>query len=364
MALANCENTMRERVDAETDPGLHCAAMNQAKRDQRIVLTEQSAHPADDPLLRKVVMPLAAQHYPLGFRVDLITNSAQVLAAARESWSRFPARPSLQSSLRLQFAVAEDSSWQCPPAPLFRAQKHLLSMVADQENFATCDLERGFAFAWLSKGAERHRSYLRYHFLEAATLVPLAASQVTPLHAACVELAGCGMLLFGDSGAGKSSLAFACARAGFTYTTDDASYLVNGRDDRLVVGNSHQIRFRPSAVQLFPELQGLSVTPRAAGKPSIEVPTDRHPHLKTAGECRIDRIVFLNRGGHTPPGLLPYPRELARQQLSLSLFNSCGNAETQAGRLSKLLAVPAHQLYYRDLDWAVRRLESLALEGR
>ncbi len=358
------ENTMRERVDAETDPGLQCADMSQAKSDQGIVPAEQSAHPADDPLLRRIEMPLAAQHYPLGFRVDVITNSEQVLAAARESWSRFPAKPSLQSPLRLQFGVAENSSSQCPPAPLCRAQKHLLSMVADQENFATCDLERGFAFAWLSKGAERRRSYLRYHFLEAAALVLLAASRVTPLHAACVSFAGCGMLLFGDSGAGKSSLAFACARAGWTYTTDDASYLLNGREDRLVVGNSHQIRFRPSAAQLFPELQGLSVTPRATGKPSIEFPTDRHPWLKTADECRIDHIVFLNRRSHTPPGLHPYPRELAWQGVLPSLFNSCGNADAQEARLAKLLNAPVHELRYRDLDWAVRRLEALALEGK
>lgn len=360
------ENVMGEQVEAAADPGLQCAATNQAKRDLKIVPAKQSASSFDDPLLRRVEMPLTAQYYPLGFRVDVITNSEQVLAAARESWSCFPAKLSLQSplQLRLQFGVAEDSSWQCPPAPLVRAQEHLLSMMADQENFATCDLAQGFAFGWLSKGVERRRSYLRYHFLEAAALVLLAALRVTPLHAACVELAGCGMLLFGDSGAGKSTLAYACARAGWTYTTDDASYLVNGRDDRLVVGNSHQIRFRPSAAQLFPELQGLSVTPRAAGKPSIEFPTGRHSYLKTADECRIDRIVFLNREDHTPPGLHPYPRELARQWFSESLSNTCGNAEAQGARLAKLLTVPVHELRYRDLDWAVRRLEDLALEGK
>ena len=355
----SCQNAMREPVEQALGP----AAINEMQRET-IVPTAQCAPSLDDPLLRRVEMPLAAQHYPLGFRVDVSTNSEQVLAAASESWGRFAAKPSLQSSVRLQIGIAENSSWQCPPAPLCRAQGHLLSMVADQENFATCDLAQGRAFAWLSKGAERRRSYLRYHFLEATALVLLAASRVTPLHAACVERAGCGVLLFGDSGAGKSSLAFACARAGWTYITDDGSYLVNGRNDRLVVGNSHQMRFRPSAVELFPELRGLSITPRAAGKPSIEFPTEGLSYLQTAGECQIDRIVFLNRRDHIPPGLLPYPRELAWQRLSQSLLNSCGNAEDQSAGLTNLLMAPVHELRYRDLAWAVRRLDGLALEGK
>ncbi len=358
----SCENATREQVEPEIDP----AAIIGIKSNARVLPAERSAPSLEDPLLRQVEMPLVAQHYPLGFKVELNTNSEQVLAAADESWSCFPARPQLQSSsaLRLQIGIAENSSGQCPPTPICRAREHLLSIVADRENFATCDLHKGFALAWLSQGAERRRSYLRYHFLEAAALILLTASRVTPLHAACVERAGCGVLLCGDSGAGKSSLAFACARAGWTYITDDASYLVNGRSDRLVAGNSHQMRFRPSAAELFPELQGLSVTPRAAGKPSIELPTDRLPYLRTADQCRIDRIVFLNRRDHTPPGLFPFPPELAWEWLFRPLSNSYGRVDAHAAALTSLFTVPVHELRYSELDWAVRRLDSLAWEGK
>ena len=73
------------------------------------------------------------------------------------------------------------------------------------------------------------------------------------------------MLLCGDSGAGKSSLAFACALKGWTYVADDSSRLIRGQQDRVVVGNPYQMRFRESAVHLFLELRNLPLTARASG---------------------------------------------------------------------------------------------------
>jgi HPr Serine kinase C-terminal domain len=351
----NFINTLRERAEPPDNP----CARNEELHDGEIVALDRM----DDPLLRKADMPLAAVHYPLGFRMELATNSEEVLAAAAESWSLFSQRPFV-SSLRLRIGVAENSSTACPPAPVFRADRNLLSIVADAENFAVCDLSQEFAFAWVSNGAVRHRSYLRYHFLEACALALLAASHVTPIHAACVERRGCGVLLCGDSGAGKSSLAFACARDGWTYIADDACYLIDGGKENLVTGNSYQIRFRPTAAELFPELAGLSVTPRAAGKPSIELPITRFPHLETAAECKVNRIVFLNRKDHTPPGLVPYPRELALQWFWQAISNAGGTRDVQAASIRELLSLPIHELRYRDLDWALRRLDTLALEGK
>ncbi len=140
----------------------------------------------------------------------------------------------------------------CPPPPVYRAHQHLLSIVANSSNFAICDRREGLAYAWIDRAALKHRRYLRYHFLEGVALTLLCASHVTPLHAACVELAGKGVLLCGNSGAGKSSLALACARAGWRFLSDDAVYLLREPLGRSVVGNASQVRLRPSAISLFP----------------------------------------------------------------------------------------------------------------
>ncbi len=54
---------------------------------------------------------------------------------------------------------------------------------------------------------------------------------------------------------GKSSLAYACACRGWTYVSDDASSLLRSGTERKVIGNSRLFRFRPAAVDLFPELR-------------------------------------------------------------------------------------------------------------
>ncbi len=215
-------------------------------------MLEAEQESISDPLLCRVEMPLRATFYPLGFAVEIATNSHDVLDAARESWGRFRAVAFPEPPLQITIGVLEGESSICPRTPICRAQRNLLSIIADADNFSVCDLDKQFAFAWLTEAAVEHRSYLRYHFLEAAAMVLLASSYATPLHAACVSYGGQGFLLCGDSGAGKTSLAYACARAGWTYTSDDAAYLVHGREDCLAVGNPYQIRFRPSAVQLFP----------------------------------------------------------------------------------------------------------------
>jgi hypothetical protein len=314
----------------------------------------------EDVALRNVEMPLKGLFYPLGFAVQVTTNSVEVLAAARESWGQWEPtqfRPTLQ----LRIAVTQSDTDGCPPRPVICAQQHLMSIVADAQNHAVCDLRQGFAFARVSEAAVQHRSYLRYHFIEAAAMTLISSLYATPVHAACVSLAGQGFLLCGDSGAGKSSLSYACARAGWTYTTDDASYLVVNADGPRIVGNSHQVRFRPSAAKLFPELRGRDLTPRAEGKPSMEVPTAELPGIITAAEAAIHHVVFLNRRPAALAELTPYSSEAALHWFQQSLFPVPEVRELQAQALQRLLDTTMYELSYCDLDRAVHCLELLAL---
>jgi hypothetical protein len=313
---------------------------------------------AGDPLLSNVPLPLRKTYHPLGFAVEITTNSDEVLTAADESWGSIR---ELFSSPPLQISVALGAgrSGRCPPAPVYRGQRNLLSIVADSENFAVCDRQQGFAFGWLNRDAVEHKAYLRYHFLEAIALTMLASSYVMPLHAACVEFAGHGVLLCGNSGAGKSSLAYACARAGWKYISDDASYLVRDGRGRLVVGNSQLVRLRPSAAELFPELAGLSLTPRAAGKPSIELATAFMPHVTTAQQSTVEYIVFLNRSGSGLPEIAPFPKELALQWANHSQVDAAAEDELQDDSIRELLNARLFELRYRTLGGAIAQLEDL-----
>ena len=328
------------------------------------LIVEAELGAASDPLLCNVEMPLCATYYPLGFPVEIATNSSYILEAAEESWGEFRTAAFSVPPFQLRVGVTETESNRCPPYPVCRSHRNLLSVVADADNFSTCDLERRFAFIWLSQTAAEHRSYVRYHFLESAFFVLLASSYATPIHAACVSYEGRGFLLCGDSGAGKSSLAYACACAGWAYTTDDSSYLLRGREDNLVVGNAYKIRFRPSAVQLFPELGGRTLTPRAVGKPSIEIPVGRVADIATVSQCSIDHVVFLNRQSGDQATVEPFPAEAAMQWLNPTPYGNSDTRDSQTESLRKLLKADIWELRYSDLNDAIEVLQSLARRSK
>jgi hypothetical protein len=174
-------------------------------------------------------------------------------------------------------------------------------------------------------------------------------------------MAGHGVLLCGDSGAGKSSLAFACVRAGWTYLSDDLVLLAQGGEDHVVVGNPHMFRFRDSAADLFPELKGERIAPHAVSKPTIEFPSDRVPQITIADKCSVSYIVFLNRRDPEPPGLESYPRDLALQWFEMGV-DADELREARLAAIHNLLTVEILELRYSDLDYAVEALEKLVLK--
>jgi hypothetical protein len=301
--------------------------------------------------------------YPLGFPTELRTNSPEILSQARDLWSIFKKQFDTET-IRVDVHVVESDSTECPPTPVCRLMYPLLISVADTDNYRIAHLDRNRTQITISRAAERHCNYLKYFFLGFAPHDHIETRYATPVHAGCVALNGCGVLLCGDSGAGKSSLSYACATAGWTYICDDASDLLNAGRDRLIIGNCHQVRFRPSAAELFPEIAGLEVTPRAAGKPSIEMPTAYFPEIICAQTAQVEFLVFLNRRLSSAQKLVPYRKDVARNFMRQVLFGSAESLAAQYAALERLLTAEIFEFRYSDLDWAVQRLEALAQEGR
>jgi hypothetical protein len=307
-------------------------------------------------------LPFRAIFYPLGFAVEVFTNEEAVLAMVEKSWGGFRQRYT-SPALQVRIEVREGGSAECPPAPVIRVQRNLFTVVADAHNHAVSDLTHGFSHLWLTYAALRHPEYLAYHFIETAAYILITTSLVTPIHAACVSRYGHGMLLSADSGVGKSTLSYACAKAGWTFTSDDGSFLLRDGDQPHVIGDYLKVRFRPSAKKLFPELQGRDLTPRVQGKPSIQIPTSELG-LITAEQATIRSVIFLNRQPSSEAELLPLPRGSAIQRLRDSLGSfPIEVREQQAAALQRLSAVDAYELRYDDLQPAIDRLDLLARAG-
>jgi hypothetical protein len=314
--------------------------------------------PAVDPIRSRVPLRLSTTFHPVGFPLEIATNTSEVLAAAGELWSPYP-RLSRSAPLRLEVAV--EGEGPCDVGPIIvRGREHLVAIAQPPANLAVADLSRGFAWASLTRNAVARRDRFRYFFLEPLVYLMVDARHAAPLHAACISLAGSGVLLCGASGAGKTSLAYACARRGWSYLSDDATHLLRRARKTTVAGRPHRIRFRASASRLFPELNAFPPVLRPSGKWDIEIESSR---LGLAPACRAEAkaLVFLNRRPDLPMARLSaIPRKTARRTLEEVV---CYGTETMRARqlaaLGRVLELPMLELRYHDFSEAERELRTL-----
>ena len=327
-------------------------------------LVQPSGVSAKDPLLYDLPLTLEVELYPLGFPLKLQTNSQAILQAAQESWG-LSSRRFMETAIEVRAGIFGEGPCDRSRPAVFRGQRNLVSIVADSSNSAVCDLKSGFSYCWVTPDTAADREYFRYFFLEALTFTALSGRYTIPLHAACVELRGKGVLLCGESGAGKSSLAYACARLGWTFICDDGTNLIRKQGPTLVVGDCHHLRLRADASRLFPELAGLLARRRPNGKMTIEIRTADLPFFRVAAESQIDTLLFLNRSEHGPVGFARVERGKAYGELC-SVINLGPRSLRAAWRRAyrDLLRVcPVWEFTYWDLDEAVIRLEALVQEG-
>jgi len=301
--------------------------------------------------------------FPLGFPMRIRTNSEKALHICRMKWGVFDQTFDTEP-METHIHVVETQSQECPPAPAFRVIENALLVTADADNVCVAQFPTGKTRMIVSSAAIAHPTYLNQTFLEAAAAAQLWTRFGTPIHAACVAIDGRGVLLCGDSGAGKTSLSYACARAGWQFIADDSSYLLHNDTGRQVLGDYHRVRFRPSAAELFPEISGAEITPRMYGKPSIEMPTSNWPTINATKSADVEFIVFLNRRQPDTEDLVPYRSDVARYYMRQNLFGTRETKLAQWAGIERLLTAEVLELRYQSLDWAVGRLERLVREGR
>jgi serine kinase of HPr protein (carbohydrate metabolism regulator) len=169
-------------------------------------------------------------------------------------------------------------------------------------------------------------------------------------------------MLYGESGVGKSTLSYACARRGWTYLSDDGCSIV-WDGGRTVIGEPHHFRFRAEAPDLFPELAGRTVGRQLDRKPTIEMLTADLP-IRTAVECRVEHIAFLDRRPGIRAGLtrIGKAETLERLQQDMPVLD----AEHEARRrdaVESIAEAPAFDLRYSNYEEAALLLERIVRGG-
>jgi hypothetical protein len=170
-------------------------------------------------------------------------------------------------------------------------------------------------------------------------------------------------VLCGDSGAGKTSLAYACASRGWQFLADDAAHIVRSSHDHSVVGRPYTIRFRESAQWLFPELNRFTPSRRPNGKIDFEIET-HELGLPIALKHPASHIVFLRREQRSAAAhLRPFPREEAERRLAQVIcFGNERIRSEQRESIRRFVTLPISELIYSDLDAAELALRSLSAD--
>jgi hypothetical protein len=126
---------------------------------------------------------------------------------------------------------------------------------------------------------------------------------------------------------------------------------------RTVIGEPHHFRFRAAAPELFPELAGRTIGQQLNSKPTIEMLTADLP-IRTAGECRVEHIAFLDRRPGIRATLTPIGKTetLERWERDMPLLDA--DQETRrSGQIQSMAEAPAFDLRYSNYEDAALLLE-------
>ncbi len=327
-----------------------------------------SAHRHADPLLRRLEAPLRAVFYPFGFRLEIESNDRRVLECAESSFGIFRRDEFSVPPLRLRLMRAPDAA-ACPPwpAPAYRAWGDLFAVVCGPDNFLTADLDRRQAFGFFSPAMLEDREFFRWTFLDCATYTLLGRHHLTPIHAAGVAREGFGICLCGPAGAGKTSLAYCCARAGDALLADDVVHILRSGGAPQLRGNPSRLHFAVSARELFPELQDAPVTIRRDGGEFLALPAEQLLPGRVATQAEPGALVFLQRSAEPVEAALEpiLPSEaLKLLTANLPMVDEERTMAQHYAVLERLARDGAYRLRYSTLEEARRQLDLLPLPER
>jgi hypothetical protein len=255
-------------------------------------------------------LPLTAELRVVGARCFLSTNSQEVLSSFA-CWGA-PARGGDEPSFELRVLVDPAAKREKDRAPHFRGLHHLVFGILGADETIVFDLARRRISGVVSNETARDAAFWNTRFLPTALGLLGATIGVVPLHCACLDRGGEALLLAGASGTGKSTLAVALSRLGFSVVSDGWTYIGRDGDQLTAHGISAPVKLLPDAVTYFPELRDFKAGVASNGELAFEVDLADTFRARIRQQSTPRWVMFLERVASQGCEIVPYDSNAAQ----------------------------------------------------
>jgi hypothetical protein len=251
-----------------------------------------------------------------GASCDLRTNSCE-LAVVLAGLSISAGEAMLTGfSMRI---VVDESSAEAAADPHFRGLHHVVTASFGRSNVFVFDILRRTLSASVSAAVARDDRFWKEKLIPITLGVLGSAMGLVPVHCACLELDGEGLLIAGVSGAGKSTLSVALSENGFNYVSDDWTYISRRGDGIVAHGTSAPVKLLPDAVGHFQSLQRHKLQRSMNGELAYEVDIAEAFGAHVEQACEPRWLMFLDRTQRAGAVFTPMSSSEARSYLSSSV---------------------------------------------
>jgi hypothetical protein len=295
----------------------------------------------------KTALPHARELCFAGAACDLHTNSSELasvldllsISAGALCLSRFSMR-----------VVVDESSDEAAGEPHFRGLHHVVTASFGSSNLFVFDILRRTLSASVSGMVARDDRFWKEKLIPITLGVLGAAMGLVPVHCACLESDGDGLLIAGASGAGKSTLSVALSGAGFNYVSDDWTYISQHHDGIVAHGTSAPVKLLPDAVKHFQSLQRHRLQTSMNGELAYEVDIAEAFGVQVERECEPKWLIFLERMQRAGGEFMPMSSIEARSYLNFSVERlpvQLGEAAAMRERtIERIAALPCWRFRY------------------
>ncbi len=233
-----------------------------------------------------------------GDAVLIQTNERAIIDAAEVSFGRFEVPADADPVTVRVFVDGEQGSDRA--GIVHRSDGHHY-LVSPPGSAAVTDLRAGIATSYIDPSGLADSARLRYTYIEGPALSMIVAGRgYFVVHASGVARAGVGIALHGQEGAGKTTLAVACARRGLDVFAEDGVFVRAGRGGLEFWGMPWVQRLMPDARDMFPELSGIEAVRQPNLEMKLEVSLDRYYPGRSVPRANPAAVVVLDR--HARPG--------------------------------------------------------------